>query len=294
MRLSLKAAAPPCPSPRLENFPADFRSGRKLRARCRGPRGLAFALRQDPARPSSAVPVAAARPASASAGVRAVPPIVLLGVPGAGKGTQAKRIIARYGIPHISTGEMFRRSLEAGSPLGLEARAYMEKGQLVPDDLVCQVVAERLRRDDCAHGYILDGFPRTLAQAHWLYDFLESRGPGPGRSLIVIYLSVGYNELYRRLTGRRYCPVCARIYNIYTQPARRPGFCDVDGAPLDQRPDDEPDVVRERMVTYEEQTMPLLAELRRRGNFFELPGTDPVDRISGRIFEILDARQAWA
>lgn len=238
---------------------------------------------------SSGTPIAPA----AAPGV-AIGPIILIGVPGAGKGTQAKRIIERYRVPHISTGDIFRESIKADSPLGRQTRQFLERGELVPDELVCATVAERLRRPDCRAGFILDGFPRTLPQTEWLYRFLEHEGLQTRRGPIVIYLSVGYNELYRRLTGRRYCPVCQRIYNLFTQPPRQPGYCDVDGAELQQRKDDQPDVVRERLVAFEEQTLPLLQEFRQRGNYHELPGSDPVDRISQEIFAILDSGREGA
>ncbi len=224
----------------------------------------------------------------------AIGPVILLGVPGAGKGTQAKRMIERYRIPHVSTGDIFRESIQADTPLGRQTRSYLESGELVPDALVCATVAERLARPDCRDGFVLDGFPRTLPQTQWLYRFLEGESPEPRRGPIVIYLRVSYNELYRRLSGRRYCPVCGRIYNLFTQPPRQPGHCDLEGAELLQRKDDQPDVVRERLAAYERQTLPLLQEFRQRGHCFELPGGDSVDRVSQEIFAILDARREGA
>ncbi len=224
----------------------------------------------------------------------AVGPIILLGVPGAGKGTQAKRIAERYHVPAISTGDMFREAVKADTPLGRQTRHFLESGELVPDDLVTVMVAERLERPDCQAGFILDGFPRTLPQTEWLYRFLAREGRNPQPGPIVIYLSVSYNELYRRLSGRRYCPACKRNYNLFTQPPLQPGRCDLDGVELLQRKDDQPEVVRERLAAYERQTLPLVQDFRLRGNFFEVPGGDAVDRVSAGIFAILDARREGA
>lgn len=212
-------------------------------------------------------------------------PIVLLGVPGAGKGTQAKRIAQRYSIPHLSTGDIFREMASSGSELGARVWADMTAGNLVSDAVVCQVVGERLQRSDCAHGYILDGFPRTLPQAAWLMQFWGDK-PRPA---IVIYLTVGYNDLYRRLLGRRSCPKCGRIYNDFTQPPRQAGVCDLDGTPLVQRKDDDPAVIRERLSAYEEQTLPLVNFFRSHLDLLEISGAEPVDRVSERIFAALDA-----
>ncbi|MGH9488009.1 MAG: adenylate kinase family protein [Terriglobales bacterium] len=218
------------------------------------------------------------------------PPIVLLGVPGAGKGTQAKRLVARYRIPQLSTGDMFREIAQSDSEAGRRLRQTMGSGNLVADDLACEVVEERLQRPDCARGYILDGFPRTLAQAQWYMEFLASEGR-PGR-VIVIYLTVGYNDLYRRLLGRRSCPTCGRIYNDFTQPPRRPGVCDLDQTPLVQRNDDDPAVIRERLSAYEQQTLPLVNFFRRRGCLLEISGAEAVDRVSEKIFFALDQMAA--
>src|SRR6185312_9750448 len=153
-------------------------------------------------------------------------------------------------------------------------------------ELVCAVVGERLDRDDCRNGYILDGFPRTLTQAECLIGYWEKAGI---RREIVIYLTVGYNDLYRRLLGRRSCPKCGRIYNDFTQPPRQAGVCDLDQTALVQRKDDDPAVIRERLSAYEEQTLPLVEFFRGRSRLLELSGADPVDRVSERIFLALDA-----
>jgi len=215
----------------------------------------------------------------------ALPPIVLLGVPGAGKGTQAKRLVARYHIPHLSTGDMFREIAASGSEVGNRLANDMRLGNLVADELVCAVVGERLDRDDCRNGYILDGFPRTLTQAECLIGYWEKAGI---RREIVIYLTVGYNDLYRRLLGRRSCPKCGRIYNDFTQPPRQAGVCDLDQTPLVQRKDDDPAVIRERLSAYEQQTLPLVNFFRERGCLLEINGIEPVDRVSERMFAAIE------
>ncbi len=218
---------------------------------------------------------------------RLLPPILLLGVPGAGKGTQAKRLAQRYRIPHLSTGDIFREMAHSESELGKRVWNDMRQGNLISDDVVCQVVVERLDRDDCRGGYILDGFPRTLPQAVWLMDFLES-GPRTAVRVIVIYLTVGYNDLYRRLLGRRSCPTCGRIYNDFTQPPRQAGVCDLDQSPLVQRKDDDPAVIRERLSAYEQQTLPLVEFFRGRGSLLELSGAEAVDRVTERLFAAIE------
>lgn len=226
-------------------------------------------------------------PPSATHARMRLPPIVLLGVPGAGKGTQAKRLVARYHIPQLSTGDMFREIAQSGSEVGQRLHATMQRGDLVADELVCEVVGERLRRPDCADGYILDGFPRTLAQAEWYIEFLSQFGAGR-LDPVVIYLTVGYNDLYRRLLGRRSCPRCGRIYNDFTQPPRQAGVCDLDQTPLVQRKDDDPAVIRERLSAYEEQTLPLVNFFRRRGCLLEISGTEAVDRVSERMYAAIE------
>lgn len=220
-------------------------------------------------------------------------PILLLGVPGAGKGTQAKRLAQRYQIPHLSTGEMFRQLAESGSELGQRVWKDVKEGNLVPDDVVCQVVEQRLRQPDCSRGYILDGFPRTVPQAEWLKRHVFAGGsPNPEAEPIVVYLSVGYNDLYRRLMGRRSCPKCGRIYNDFTQPPRVAGLCDLDRTPLVQRKDDDPAVIRERLSAYEERTLPLIDFFRGRSRWIKVNGAEPVERVSERLFAALDGVMA--
>ena len=218
-----------------------------------------------------------------------VGPVILLGAPGAGKGTQAKVIAHQYGIPHISTGDILRDNVARGTDLGKNAKAIMEKGELVPDALVLGMVKDRLDCPDCDRGFVLDGFPRTAAQAEWLDRFLTTR-TFAGRQLppIVMNFQVGYNQLLQRLTGRRSCPTCGRIYNVYFQPPRREGVCDFDGAPLIQRKDDSEEVISERLKNYERQTLPLADYYRRQGRLYEVNGELPREQVTAEVLSLLE------
>lgn len=208
-------------------------------------------------------------------------PILLLGAPGVGKGTQAKELVARWGIPQISTGDLLRYNRDHGTPLGLQAKAIMEQGKLVPDELVNQMVAERLKQPDTANGYILDGYPRTLGQANWLDQQI---GAGPqALPVIAVSIQVSYNQLLRRITGRRVCPVCGTIYNIYLQPPKVDEKCDRDGTPLTRRSDDSEEVFQERMRTYESQTAPVVEHYRTLGRFEEVNGDQPVEAVAAAV-----------
>ena len=220
-------------------------------------------------------------------------PIILLGAPGAGKGTQANLIAARYAVPHISTGDILRDNVARGTELGKKAKAIMDRGELVPDPLVLDMARERLSSTDCSSGFVLDGFPRTSAQAEWLDRFLASRTFG-GRQLapIVINVQVSYNQLLQRLTGRRICPTCGRTYNVYFQPPRREGICDVDGAPLIQRKDDSEEVVSERLKEYERKTLPLADYYRRQGHLYELNGELPVEQVTAEVLSLIEKLRA--
>jgi adenylate kinase len=208
-------------------------------------------------------------------------PILLLGAPGVGKGTQARELVAKWGIPQISTGDLLRYHRDHGTPLGLKAKEIMAQGHLVPDDLVNEMVAERLQQPDTKSGYILDGYPRTLGQADWL----DSQVGADPKALPVIAVSiqVGYNELLRRITGRRTCPVCGTIYNIYLHPPKIEGKCDLDGASLVRRSDDTEEVFQERMRTYESQTAPVVEHYRALGRFEEVNGDQPVDVVAAGV-----------
>src|SRR5271154_1386389 len=180
-------------------------------------------------------------------------PVILFGAPGAGKGTQSKQIVDRYGIPQISTGDLLRDNVARGTELGLEAKAIMSRGELVPDELMYGIVASRLREADCERGFVLDGFPRTAPQAGWLDAFLEKEVFENSEKCppVVIQLLVDYTQLLQRLTGRRSCPTCGRLYNIHTQPPRVNGLCDVDGSKLVIREDDREEVISGRLSAYE-------------------------------------------
>src|SRR5208337_780302 len=197
----------------------------------------------------------------ASETVRNIGPVILLGPPGAGKGTQAKQIVERYGVPQISTGDLLRDHVERGTELGLEAKAIMARGELAPDELMYGIVATRLREADCQRGFVLDGFPRTAAQAGWLDAFLEKEvfekrsdksAEESAKCLpVVIQLLVDYTQLLLRLTGRRSCPTCGRLYNIHFQPPLVDELCDVDESKLVIRNDDREEVISERLTAYD-------------------------------------------
>ena len=215
--------------------------------------------------------------------------MILLGAPGAGKGTQAKLIAEHYGIPHISTGDILRDNVARRTDLGLKARMMMERGELVPDDLVNAMVANRLKQQDAARGFILDGYPRTVAQA----EFLDRELAG-GRTPVVISVEVSYNQLLQRLTGRRSCPVDGRIYNIYFQPPKENGVCDVCGTQLIQRVDDTEQVISERLKSYERQTLPLVDHYNRQGRLRRVNGELPVEQVMEQMFRAIEGGAAAA
>ena len=208
-------------------------------------------------------------------------PMLLMGAPGAGKGTQAQGIMAAWGIPQISTGDLLRDHRDRGTPLGQSANQIMDSGKLVPDDLVNQMVAERLAQPDTARGYILDGYPRTLPQAEWLDDRLANIPSG--LPVIAVSIQVSYTQLLRRITGRRICPTCQRIYNVYLQPPKVDMVCDVDGTPLVQRADDVEAVFHERMRTYTALTAPVVEHYRASSRFVEVDGEQSADEVLAGI-----------
>jgi adenylate kinase len=212
-------------------------------------------------------------------------PILLLGAPGVGKGTQAKELVKLWGIPQISTGDLLRANVAQGTSLGREAKEIMGRGELVPDSLVNEMVAARLKQPDTAGGYILDGFPRTLGQAGWLDGRLaaEAREHGGGLPVIAVSIHVDYNQLLRRITGRRNCPVCQTIYNVHMHAPKREGICDVEGAALVQRADDTEEVFKGRMRAYEALTAPVLEHYRALGRFAEVDGDRPIAEIAAGI-----------
>ena len=224
-----------------------------------------------------------------AAHVVAVGPVILLGAPGAGKGTQAKLIAARYGIPQISTGDILRDNVAGATDLGRKADAIMKSGGLVADELVLPMVEERLGQPDCERGFILDGFPRTAVQAEWLDQYLASRHfAGRTMAPVVINIKVGYNQLFKRLTGRRSCPVDSTIYNVYSQPPKKEGVCDSCGAALVHRKDDQEEVIAQRLREYEAQTLPLVDYYRRQGRLRELDGELAPEEVTAQTFVVIE------
>jgi adenylate kinase len=210
--------------------------------------------------------------------------LIFLGPPGAGKGTQSKLTAQRCGLPHLSTGDMFREAIARETPLGKKVQPILARGELVPDDLVMGMVEERLSELDCAHGFIFDGFPRTLPQARQLGELLESKGFGKP---LVIDFCVSPEKLFSRLAGRWTCPKCGTIYNQFDAPPKVAGICDHDGGKLMQRPDDRPEVVRDRLDAYERQTKPLADYYRRQGLLQVVDAGMSVDEVSRALNAIL-------
>lgn len=211
-------------------------------------------------------------------------PVLLLGAPGVGKGTQAQRLMAEFGIPQISTGDLLRQHRRNHTPLGILADELMTQGKLVPDDLVNQMVSARLTEPDTEHGYILDGFPRTLNQAEWLDRQLVAYL----LPVVAINIVVDERVLLERITGRLTCPLCGTIYNIYTQPPKSDTVCDFDGAALIQRADDNVEVFHERMRSFEQKTAAVIEYYREHGNrFAEVDGDRPIDEVTHSIRETL-------
>ena len=208
--------------------------------------------------------------------------VAFLGPPGAGKGTQARELAREWGVPHVATGDMLRDAATAGTPLGREAKAYMDTGALVPDDVIIRMIADRLRRPDARKGFLLDGFPRTIAQAEGLERLLEDLGQPLER---VVYFEVSEPELLRRLTGRRVCRACQTAFHMVSAPPKSPGVCDRCGGELYQREDDSEATVRHRLGVYARQTAPLLDWYRGRGMLVSVPGEGPIADIRRRVDE---------
>ena len=202
--------------------------------------------------------------------------LLLMGPPGAGKGTQAARLVERYDIPHVSTGDIFRGALQERTPLGLEAKRYMDVGALVPDLVTVGITRERLAKSDCIGGFILDGFPRTLEQAHALDQMLAKMGIRLNRVLNIV---VPDEELIPRLTGRRICQSCGSTYHVRFRPPSTPEVCDRCGGDLYQRTDDHEDTVRERLEVYRRQTQPLIQYYKERDLYTEIKGAQPTDAV---------------
>jgi adenylate kinase len=206
--------------------------------------------------------------------------VIFLGPPGSGKGTQAKVLAGKYGVPHLSTGDMLREHVAQGTPLGLKAKPIMDRGDLVPDSLVLKMVAERIERPDCSRGFVFDGFPRTVAQAKYLGELLKYHG---FKQPFVLHLVIGHTMLIRRLTGRRTCSIGGEIYNIFDRPPKVEGICDNDGGVLIQRPDDREEVIRARLLAYDRQTAPLVSFYRRLGCLHEIDASKSVAEVEQEI-----------
>ena len=211
--------------------------------------------------------------------------VILLGPPGAGKGTQAQRIAQRYQLPHLSTGDMFRDNIQRETELGRQAKPLMERGELVPDGIVLGMVSDRIDQPDCANGFVFDGFPRTLQQADDLERICKQHNLG---CTIVLHMVVNPDLLMRRLTGRRICKADGHIYNIYERPPRREGICDVDGSQLIHRPDDSEGVIGERLAAYDRQTQPLVEYYILRGLLSPVDAMADADTVTECIARILD------
>lgn len=213
---------------------------------------------------------------------------VLLGPPGAGKGTQAVRLVEKYEIPHISTGDIFRKNIKEGTELGKKAQEYMNAGALVPDELVIDLVKDRLQQDDCKNGFLLDGFPRTIFQAEKLDEFLSESNL---KMDIVINLKVEKEALIKRLTGRRVCKDCGASYHIVNIPPKKEGVCDICGGELIQRKDDNIETVENRINVYEEQTAPLIGYYKEAGSLVDFDGEASLDEVFDAIVQAIGEQE---
>lgn len=211
---------------------------------------------------------------------------ILLGPPGAGKGTQATKIVEKFGIPHISTGDIFRDNIKRGTELGKKAQEYMNKGELVPDDLVIEIATTRLLEDDCKKGFLLDGFPRTVYQAEKLDEFLNKHGAKVDH---VINIFADKEELIKRLTGRRVCKSCGNSFHVVNIPPKKEGVCDYCGGELYQRADDTIDTVENRIDVYNKQTLPLVEYYKKAGVLTEIDGTLGLSTVLAEIVKTLEA-----
>ncbi len=210
--------------------------------------------------------------------------VIFLGPPGAGKGTQAQALAKRYGVPHLSTGDMLRENIALGNALGEQAKPLMARGELVPDSIILKMVAQRIERPDCSFGFVFDGFPRTVAQAQWLGELLRQHGL---KQPVVVHFVIDPALLMRRITGRRMCKTGGEIYNIYDRPPKVAGICDADGGELVQRPDDREGIVAPRLEAYAKMTAPLAAYYRRLGRLEDVDASQSVEQVSKRVLEIV-------
>ncbi|MBQ7563048.1 MAG: adenylate kinase [Lachnospiraceae bacterium] len=212
--------------------------------------------------------------------------IIMLGAPGAGKGTQARRIAGEYGIPHISTGDIFRANIKDQTELGMEAKSYMDKGQLVPDELTVKILLDRVAKDDCKNGYVLDGYPRTIPQAEVLDKAVTELGE---KIDYAINVDVPDENIVRRMSGRRSCPGCGATFHIEHMPPKKEGICDTCGKELVIRDDDRPETVQNRLKVYHEQTQPLIEYYNKQGIVKEVDGTKDPEAVFNAIKDILGA-----
>ncbi|MBP2079002.1 adenylate kinase [Oceanobacillus polygoni] len=211
--------------------------------------------------------------------------LILMGLPGAGKGTQAEKIKEKYNIPHISTGDMFRLAIKEGTDLGLKAKGFMDQGELVPDEVTIGIVKERLSKADCENGFLLDGFPRTIAQAEALQELLTELD----RTInYVLHVDVPEEKLVERLTGRRICPTCGTTYHVVYNPPKVDGVCDKDGSTLIQREDDQPETVKKRLSVNIKQTKPLLDFYQDKGYLVNVDGDRDINEVFRDIQAILE------
>lgn len=210
--------------------------------------------------------------------------IIMLGAPGAGKGTQAKMIADKYGVPHISTGDIFRANIKNGTELGMEAKKYMDQGLLVPDELTVRILLDRVAQDDCKNGYVLDGFPRTIPQAEVLDSELTKLGDHIDYAINV---DVPDENIVKRMSGRRVCLTCGATYHIEHVPPKKEGICDVCGSELVLRDDDKPETVKNRLNVYHEQTQPLIDFYTEKGVLKTVDGTVPMEEVFAAITAIL-------
>ena len=210
--------------------------------------------------------------------------IIMLGAPGAGKGTQAKMIAEKYGLPHISTGDIFRANIKNGTELGKEAKEYMDKGLLVPDELTVRLLLDRVAKEDCKNGYVLDGFPRTIPQAEVLDAELEKLGE---KVDYAVNVDVPDENIVNRMSGRRACLSCGATYHIVSIPPKKEGVCDVCGSELVLRDVDRPETVQNRLKVYHEQTQPLIDFYEKKGVLRSVDGTLPMEEVFGAITKIL-------
>ena len=212
--------------------------------------------------------------------------IIMLGAPGAGKGTQAKQIAGKYSIPHISTGDIFRANIKNGTDLGKKAKEYMDQGLLVPDELTCDLVMDRIQQDDCKNGFVLDGFPRTIPQAEALDAALTRIGE---KMDYAIDVDVPDENIVNRMSGRRACLDCGATYHIVSLPPKTEGKCDHCGSDLVLRDDDKPETVQKRLTVYHEQTQPLIDYYKNQGILKSVDGTQPMEAVFAAITDILGA-----